>query len=76
MLVRLMNGVLASLAAAVWLSAAAAASGRAPVSEAAMNRDREAVRALLKQGADVNAAQNDGTTALHWAAALGVFSVE
>ena len=28
----------------------------------------EAVRALLQQGADVNAAQNDGMTALHWAA--------
>ena len=27
-----------------------------------------AVRALLKQGVDVNAAQGDGMTALHWAA--------
>jgi ankyrin repeat protein len=38
---------------------------------AARAGDREAVRALLKQGADVNAAEGDGTTALHWAARAG-----
>src|SRR4051812_34842959 len=38
------------------------------LSEAAMNGDTAAVRALLQQKADVNAAQADGTTALHWAA--------
>ena len=31
----------------------------------------DAVRALIKQGADVNAAQGDGMTALHWAAEKG-----
>ena len=36
-----------------------------------MDGDRDAVRALLKQGADVNAAQGDGFTALHWAAKKG-----
>ncbi len=36
-----------------------------------MRGDLEAVRALLKQGADVNAAQGDGMTALHWAAMNG-----
>ena len=36
-----------------------------------MNGDREAVRALLKKGLDVNEAQGDGTTALHWAAMKG-----
>ena len=36
-----------------------------------MKRDREAVRALLKNGEDVNAAQGDGMTALHWAARNG-----
>jgi ankyrin repeat protein len=50
-----------------WLHAA----GPAPVAEAAMQRDREAVRSLLKSGADVNAAQGDGMTALHWAARNG-----
>jgi ankyrin repeat protein len=42
-----------------------------PVVEAAMRGDVEAVRSLLKEGADVNSAQGDGMTALHWAAELG-----
>ena len=33
-----------------------------------MNGDRDAVKTLLKQAADVNGAQGDGMTALHWAA--------
>ena len=33
-----------------------------------MNHDSSAVRALIAKKADVNAAQPDGTTALHWAA--------
>jgi ankyrin repeat protein len=36
--------------------------------EAARNRNVSAVVALLKEHVDVNAAQPDGTTALHWAA--------
>lgn len=47
------------------------AAGVAPVADAAMRRDSAAVRALLKQGSDVNAAQGDGMTALHWAATNG-----
>lgn len=43
----------------------------APVADAAMRGNREAVRSLLKQGGDVNAAQGDGMTALHWAARHG-----
>ncbi len=39
-----------------------------PVADAAERGDTDAVRALLEQGADVNAAQPDGMTALHWAA--------
>ena len=41
------------------------------VADAAKARDAAAVRALLKQGADVNGAQGDGMTALHWAASNG-----
>ena len=37
------------------------------LSEAAMQGNREAVRSLLQQKADVDGAQGDGTTALHWA---------
>lgn len=41
------------------------------VADAAKAKDAAAVKALLKQGADVNAAQGDGMTALHWAASNG-----
>ena len=44
---------------------------RTAVADAAQAGDRDALRALLKQGADVNASQGDGTTALHWAAMKG-----
>jgi ankyrin repeat protein len=39
--------------------------------DAAMRGDVPAVRTLLQQGADVNGAQGDGMTALHWAAEQG-----
>ena len=42
-----------------------------PVADAAMRGEVEAVRELLRQGLDVNAAQGDGMTALHWAAERG-----
>jgi len=37
------------------------------LADAAMNRNKDAVRSLLLKKADVNAPQVDGTTALHWA---------
>ena len=43
------------------------AAGRADVAEAVMRGDQTALRRLLQQKADVNAAQVDGATALHWA---------
>jgi uncharacterized protein len=42
-----------------------------PVADAAMRGEMERVRTLLRGGADVNAAQGDGMTALHWAAENG-----
>ena len=45
----------------------AAAAERPPLIDATRNGDKNAVRALLKQGANVNATDADGTTALHWA---------
>ncbi|MEP7119260.1 MAG: ankyrin repeat domain-containing protein, partial [Acidobacteriota bacterium] len=45
-----------------------APAARGSVADAVMNGDAAAVRTLLRAGADVNAAQGDGMTALHWAA--------
>jgi ankyrin repeat protein len=50
---------------------AGAAPPSSPVADAAMRGDRETVRTLLKQGADVSAAHGDGMSALHWAAERG-----
>ena len=46
-------------------------AAESPVADAAARGDRETVKSLLKQAADVNAAQGDGMTALHWAAMNG-----
>jgi ankyrin repeat protein len=48
-----------------------ASPSNAPVADAAMKGDTDAVRSLLGAGADVNATQGDGMTALHWAAVRG-----
>ena len=49
----------------------AVAPGESAVADAAMRGDTERVRTLLRDGADVNAAQGDAMTALHWAALNG-----
>jgi ankyrin repeat protein len=54
------------LTALVWISVP-----DSPVADAAMRGDLDVVRTLLRGGADVNAAQGDGMTALHWAAEAG-----
>src|SRR5436190_23283981 len=48
-----------------------ASIAEAPIADAAARGDRDTVKALLKNAADVNAAQGDGMTALHWAAMNG-----
>ncbi len=54
---------------ALWAPALLVASAaESPVADAAMRGDIDTVRALLREGADVNAAQGDGMTALHWSA--------
>jgi len=58
------NVVLLGLAAVLL----AAASEQSSLVEAARHGDKPAIRALLQRKADVNAAEADGTTALHWAA--------
>ena len=42
-----------------------------PLADAVMRGDSAGLRVLLTQGADVNEAQGDGMTALHWAASRG-----
>jgi ankyrin repeat protein len=60
---------IASLLTLVW--SVGLRAGKSDVADAAMRGDKAAVRALIGQKADVNATQNDGTTALHWAVYRG-----
>jgi ankyrin repeat protein len=63
-----------TLAALFALCAAATPDARAGdtrVADAAARGDLAALRSLLQQRADVNGAQGDGMTALHWAADRG-----
>lgn len=64
----LRKSLIGLLSIAMMLSVASAAADDTRLSVASMQGDKAAVQALLKQGADVNGAQGDGTTALHWAA--------
>ncbi|HXD73023.1 MAG TPA: ankyrin repeat domain-containing protein [Vicinamibacterales bacterium] len=59
--------VLAGVAAVLVSGVAASAAGPADLADAVQRRDAAAVRVLLQKKADVNAPQNDGTTALLWA---------
>jgi ankyrin repeat protein len=68
---RLGLNFVAALCLSALFGVVAGAAGNSPVADAAMRGDREGVRTLLKQGADVSAAQGDGMTALHWAAQRG-----
>ena len=62
-----MNRLLA-FALFVGLAGGATGAPKLGLADAAESQNSEAVRALLDQGSDVNSAQVDGTTALHWAA--------
>ena len=66
-----LRSVVAALAVAVGVGAAPLVAPEAPVADAAQQGDLEQIRALIKSGADVNAPQGDGMTALHWAAQNG-----
>src|ERR1041385_1592914 len=59
-----------ALLAVLLLATSALASSPSPLADAAEKSDHAALRALLKQHANVNASQVDGMTALHWAAHL------
>ena len=64
-------GLMMLLVGALALPAVVGAEDESPIADAARDGDAETVRALLRQGDDVNAAQGDGMTALHWAAMHG-----
>jgi ankyrin repeat protein len=57
--------------AMVGLVMTSSAAGKSDVADAAMRGDKAAVQKLIATKADVNAAQNDGATALHWAVYRG-----
>jgi ankyrin repeat protein len=63
------SSILGTLFLTIVLSGAG--TPESPVADAAMRSDVEMLRNLLYRGADVNAAQGDGMTALHWAAVNG-----
>src|SRR5690348_15678213 len=58
---------LLALSLSVTLTLSSFAAGRSPVADAVMSGNRALLQALVQQKADVNAAQADGATALHWA---------
>ena len=68
---RLPRRMFSALGLALVLGAWTPAPNDSPVADAAMRGDTAKVRVLLRQGADVNGAQGDGMTALHWAAMRG-----
>ena len=65
------SAVITVVAVAAFVAAGVALRADSPVADAAMRGDAPSVKALLSKGADVNLAQGDGMTALHWAALNG-----
>jgi ankyrin len=62
-----LRGCILLLAPLLGVLVSAAPADRPSLIDAAKNGDKGAVRAFLQQGANVNATQADGATALHWA---------
>jgi ankyrin repeat protein len=67
----MLTAVKTALAALCFALLAGATLPDPPIVDAARRGDLDAVRTLIRDGADVDAAQGDGMTALHWAAANG-----
>lgn len=59
-----------AVAAALLVVSASAIGSESLLIDAVRKSDRSGIRELLKKGVDVNAAQADGMSALHWAAYL------
>ncbi len=62
------NRSLLAVLMCIVLQVAAYAAAGPDTADAAQRKDKNAIRTLIRQRADVNRAQPDGTTALHWAA--------
>jgi len=62
------NGIAAVAAAVLTAMLTVSAAGDSPLVSAIRHRDAKAVQAALKQGANPNTPQGDGTTPLFWAA--------
>jgi ankyrin repeat protein len=69
--VRLVAAGLQACLVVVAVASLSAAPVRSEIADAAMRSDVAAVRALLAKKVNVNAPQNDGSTALHWAVQRG-----
>src|SRR5262245_8546177 len=67
------RGTVISLATALFLFITnfTLGAGRPDIADAAMRGDKAALRSLIQQKADINAAQIDGATAVHWAVYKG-----
>ena len=59
-----------AITALAFLSALAPAGAESPLADAAEQHDQGRLQALLEQHAEINAAQPDGMTALHWSVYL------
>lgn len=67
-MIRLAGNIIAASTIAILCAPFAVCATASPdVADAVMHEDRAAVEKLLAQHADVNVAQADGSTALHWA---------
>ena len=63
----ILRSLLIGLCGAIVSSSQPAVAADSPLADAAMKGDISAVRTLLSRKVDVNTAQGDGSTALHWA---------
>ena len=75
MRLRISRIVLACMPALMWAGSASAAPDASKLIEAVKAGDARAVRTLLLGHAAVDAAESDGSTALHWAAQLDNFEI-
>jgi ankyrin repeat protein len=68
MVVKIITWGCCCAAGVLWIATVSAAPADLLLADAVKNRDTVAVRELLRNPTNVNAPQQDGTTALHWAA--------